>query len=271
MKSCIHGNGSIIYAAGQSPVIYRIVNSEHNLRGHLVIRSSKKFYEKSVSLPPIIHKTILCKPIYKVIGGIVINSTIKQLLKNEDYKSIFECLDIKSELNTDIIEEFSIRKKNELYNINNLYEINQHIEYDTIEEKNSISQQLKLKIDSINEQIHTIKERIENYISEVCPICYDDINNPLLTECCSHIFCSNCIITSLARNSSCPLCRKTIIPTSLKNIIDKNVVVDRKKDEFKTKLDVFFEIIENNKDGKFLIINNRIDISPTNMYKECLK
>jgi SNF2 family DNA or RNA helicase len=53
-----------------------------------------------------------------------------------------------------------------------------------------------------------------------CPVCLDKISNPVITPC-SHIFCSPCLLQSLAYfdNNKCPVCRepctkKDVVPLS---------------------------------------------------------
>ena len=106
------------------------------------------------------------------------------------------------------------------------YEFKQSLEYSSQQIKDNALKNLKDKIDHLQEQIKTIKERVENYKEDVCPICYDEPNDPLITKCCTRIFCAMCILQSLSRNVSCPLCRADIQPSSLKKITTENIIVE---------------------------------------------
>jgi len=44
---------------------------------------------------------------------------------------------------------------------------------------------------------------------EPCPICYEDIAEPVMTKC-GHIFCKNCIVSSLRNANKCPLCQNEV-------------------------------------------------------------
>ena len=48
-----------------------------------------------------------------------------------------------------------------------------------------------------------------------CAICQDDIRNPLKLVC-GHIFCEDCVEEWLARESSCPMCRREVRRARLK-------------------------------------------------------
>uniref|UniRef100_A0A6C0D5A5 RING-type domain-containing protein n=1 Tax=viral metagenome TaxID=1070528 RepID=A0A6C0D5A5_9ZZZZ len=239
----------------------QILNDTHNMRGHLVIRCSKTFIDKSIQLPQLFTLNVLCKPsiahqiVYDVIG-----SNVKQLLNAGDIKSALEILGVKTENNQSLIEAVNEAKLKELERLEKTYNFKQSLEYVSQQAKESSLKNLKEKIDHIKDQICTFKQRVENYKEDVCPICYDEPNDPLLTNCCSRIFCALCILQSLARNTSCPLCRTTINPCSLKKITTENVVVTNKKSEENTnepkkKIDAFFDIIEKNPKGKFLVFS----------------
>jgi E3 ubiquitin-protein ligase RNFT1 len=48
-----------------------------------------------------------------------------------------------------------------------------------------------------------------------CAICQDDVRNPLRLIC-GHIFCEDCVEEWLARESSCPMCRREVRRATLK-------------------------------------------------------
>ena len=48
-----------------------------------------------------------------------------------------------------------------------------------------------------------------------CDICYSDIKNIMITPCCYHSFCPPCILGSIDRIKSCPICRSIINPKQI--------------------------------------------------------
>ena len=56
-----------------------------------------------------------------------------------------------------------------------------------------------------------------------CPICFDIVKDPQLTQCCGHHFCLSCIQPILKDNKPCPLCKeprvKAVLNKSLKRVI----------------------------------------------------
>ena len=237
-----------------------ILNGHHNLRGHCVIRCSKEFIDKSIVLPSLITKVILCKQSlsHELIYD-VINNNIRQLLNAGDIISCLEQLGVKTENNNSLIDAVNESKQKELDRLIKTYEFKQSLEYSSPQIKEQALKNLEEKIRHLKEQITNFRERIENYKNDICPICYDEPSDPLITSCCSRIFCALCVLQSLSRNLSCPLCRANIRPSSLKKITSENIVIQNKKEdgvnEPKKKVETLFNIIENVKDGKYLIFS----------------
>ena len=254
--------------------LYDIINVNHSLRGNLVIRCSKDFIDKSIQLPQLFSSTILCKPsiAHRLVYD-VINSNVKQLLNAGDTKSALEILGVKTENNQSLIEAVNESKLKELERLEKTYDFKQSLEYASPQAKEASLKTLKEKIDHIKEQVATFKKRVENYKEDICPICYDEPNDPLVTNCCSRIFCAMCILQSLSRNTSCPLCRTLVNPSSLKKITTENIVVSNsgiveEKNQPKKKIETFFDILEKNPKGKFLVFS-RYDNSFIEIIEGC--
>lgn len=77
--------------------------------------------------------------------------------------------------------------------------------------------------------ISELKERYNEMVTGDCPICFSEIENPVMLPCCQYIFCGKCIFDWLKLKKTCCMCRQT---TNVKNIvyIDKN-----KKDNNETR------------------------------------
>lgn len=251
-----------------------IINGSHPLRGHLVIRCKKSFIDQSIQLPQLISQIILCKPsighqiVYDVITG-----NVKQLLNAGDIKSALDTLGVKTENNNSIVQAVTEQKVKELERLEKTYQFKQDLEYSSESVKEASLKNLQDKINQVKEQIKLLKERVENYKEEICPICYDEPNDALITNCCSRVFCAMCILQSLSRNPTCPLCRADVLPSSLRKIGIKNeneIVVNEEvnTNEQKKKTEALFEIIEKNPKGKFLIFS-RFDNSFLEVLEGC--
>jgi SNF2 family DNA or RNA helicase len=226
-------------------------------------------------LPTLHSHTIICKPsISHRIVYDIISSDVRQLLNAGDIKSALEQLGVKTENNQTLIEAVNENKIKELQRLEKTYEFKQALEYSSPQIKEQSLKHLQEKIDHIKEQMKNMKERIENYNSDVCPICYDEPNDALLTPCCTQIFCAMCVLKSISRNPTCPMCRANVNPSTLKKLSNENVVVPNKVDTIeelnqpKKKIDTLFDIIEKNPKGKFLVFS-RYDNSFVEVINGC--
>lgn len=242
-----------------SRYLNEVLNGNHPLRGHTVIRCSKTFISQSISLPSLFTHTIMCKPsLSHTIVYDIISPSVRQLLNAGDIKSALEELGVKTENNQSLIDAVSENKLKELERLEKTFEFKQSLEYSSPQIKEQSLKHLQDKINHIKEQMKSMKERIENYKSDVCPICYDEPNDAVLTSCCTRIFCAICILQSIARNPTCPMCRSNMNPSSLKKLTTENIVVENSVEEAnqpRKKIDTLFDILEKNPKGKFLVFS----------------
>lgn len=62
-------------------------------------------------------------------------------------------------------------------------------------------------------KIELITERVHN--SNVCSICYEDIENKTITQCCQNSFCFKCIHIWLSKRAVCPLCKNKLLSSEM--------------------------------------------------------
>ena len=110
------------------------------------------------------------------------------------------------------------------------------------------------------EAIKTIQERIEGFKEEVCPICYDAPSEPMVTPCCSRIFCGQCILSCRARSAACPMCRTEYKISQLKKIVvekEETEIVEEAEPEGpkEKKADALLRLFKENPAGKFLVFS----------------
>jgi len=126
--------------------------------------------------------------------------------------------------------------------------------YETINnEERKKEQETKLKeaIDKLN----NIKTKIERDISEDCSVCMDELLEITLLYCCNSVICGKCVSTILKGNNKCPFCRTKIDPSKLLVKTNKTTSSSSKKQENYTKLEYIYNIINNKKNGKFIIFS----------------
>ncbi len=234
-----------------------ILDTPHPLRGHLVLKCSREFLSNSISLPPLYRMNILCTPsLTQHIVSEVITPEVRSLLHAGDIQSALQHLGVREEQPLTLIQAVTENRNKELDRLKKTYEFKSNLEYHTPQAKEAALENLKSKISHLEEQLKTIRERIENYQQEICPICFDEPQSAVVTHCCNRIFCAACILNSLLRNPSCPLCREATHPSQLRHI---TTVLNRpqiqESEKPLKKRDALLKILRENPTGKFLIFS----------------
>ena len=245
----------------RSPSLFLdLLSQTHHLRSHLVIKSTDDFIKKSISLPELIRKTILCKsPLTNRILDRVISPNIQQMLHAGDIHSALKELNVKGKDVKSLIDGVTANLTKELSNLQKTYEFKASLEYESVRAKEQALKTLAEKMDHVKVSIKSIEERIQNFKTEVCPICYDEPVDHLITPCCSRIFCASCLILSLARNSLCALCRAPIHPSKCTKIVVAENEIIETADETELvlpkKQEALLQLMKENPDGRFLVFS----------------
>lgn len=201
-----------------------ILSASFPLRSHLVVTCSQPFIQSSIALPPVYRRTILCKaPMTQVILANAVNTQIQQMLHAGDVEAALTNLGVKGKDNKTLVEAVTASLQKELARLEKTYEFKASLEYSSAAAKETALKSLTEKITRTKESIRSIEQRIETLEQEACPICYEDAPaNPLVTPCCSRIFCAKCLLLSMTRNPECPLCRGKIHPSQCTKFIPRS-------------------------------------------------
>lgn len=246
------------------PFFKSYVSNNNRNRGHLVVRCQDSFIQESISLPPLYSHTIMCRPsvAHRVVAD-AISSEVRQLLHAGDYAGALEHLGVKSEDSMTLVQAVTENRIKELDRLQKTYDFKNSIEYSSPQAKEHALNHLRQKIDGLKEQIKNLRDRIENYKEEICPICFDEPQSAVLTNCCHRIFCAACILTSLTRANTCPLCRAVIHPNQLCSLSkEKKEKKSKVKEDSQTPLKkteqllkLIRETLAENKEARFLIFS----------------
>jgi len=234
-----------------------IIGSIHPLQGHTILRCDDDFIRESISLPQLIRHNILCHAptSYNIVNGLI-SQEVRNLLHAGDTTAAMEALGVKGEDSMTLVQAVTRNRMKELDRLKKTYDFKSTMEYSSAAAKEAALKNLTDKITEIEGQITDIQKRIENYKTEVCPICYDEPSNALLTPCCTQIFCAAGIFASLQRNMTCPMCRAGMPPASLKKImLDTPPVPLETEPQPEKKIDALLRILKDNPTGRFLIFS----------------
>jgi hypothetical protein len=236
-----------------------IISSQHANRSNVVISCSKELIEKSISLPPLHKHVIWCRSslTHQIVRDAV-SPEIQQMLHAGDTAGALESLGVKGQDSKTLVEAVTLNLKKEVIRLEKIYAFKEGMEYSTPQAKEIALKSLTEKIAKTNDSIKGIEERVANYATEVCPICYDEPTDHLITPCCARSFCTGCLLISISRNPECPLCRTLIHPSRCTKLILKdsvNNIEPKEKDELPKKNEALLKILKENPDGRFLVFS----------------
>ena len=227
------------------------IKSQHPLRSSLVIINSDEFLDMSVTLPPLISQVIRCEtPVSQRIVQNAISTEVESMLNAGDIQGALQSLGISSHTNLTIVDAVCEAKIKEKERLERLLVFKQQENYATPQAKEAAIAALEEKIQRVKSQIGDIKARVES--NDSCSICFDTQDNPVITPCCSKMFCASCILPWMARALACPLCRASFHPSELRAIGAQSIP---RGDRLPKKTDALIKILEDNPEGKFLIFS----------------
>ena len=176
----------------------------------LIVKNKESFIAQSFHLPEIVHHYIRSRtpPSINILHGIADNHIIASLNAG-DIEGAIEFIAPGNKGSEDNIVSHIIDKYERILR-NDRAKMQYIINY---EYQNEADRQIEMgrvqeRITLTENKINNIKRRIKE--SNTCSICFDDVMNKTIVNCCSNAYCFKCINLWFARNRSCPLC-KTIL------------------------------------------------------------
>lgn len=233
--------------------------TDHPQRHHLVIRCRDDFRKVSIKLPPIIIEIIRCKPsIAQQIINDFLKPNVQMLLHAGDITGALSALGIEKQCENDIVSAITDNQQKELLRLKSTYEFKQTVEYATQQAKETALQHLQNKINSLEEQIKSFKERLAE---AVCPICFDETESKketIIVPCCKQVYCGECILKTLSTQGLCATCRSPVAAGDLRRLGQPGQTVKERTAgvQLLSKQETLLKILEDNPTGKFLVFSH---------------
>jgi hypothetical protein len=233
-----------------------IINGASSLvLDNILVKNNDDFVDMSSNLPEINYITIRCHTPeqYKIINKYV-NRSIIDMLNAGNMEEAITKLNCNIRTTDNILDVLTNKLKKDLHNKKLELEYETNIIPSNMTEHNEKLKSIEMSIDKLIMKINDLTERIKQYKESSCPICYEDIETPIITYCCNNSFCIMC----LTKCTQCPFCRKeikynecTIINESATKNFEKQI-----KKKLCNKNDILISIIKNKPNGKFIIFSN---------------
>lgn len=213
--------------------------SEHPLKCINVMLCSKAFLKESQKMPPIQESIVLCEQpaTHRAVLSLV-SADIGHMIHAGNIEGALEQLGVNVQTATGLVEAVTKEREKELDRLMKTLVFKEQMEYATPQAKETAISSLKTKIASVQEQLKTFKERLSASNMEECPVCYDDPkqNQATLTPCCHRIFCGACILTSLTKQATCPMCRSALTASKLTQLVEEKPKKKAKAEKEEAKL-----------------------------------
>jgi hypothetical protein len=220
---------------------------------NISVKNNDDFVDTSSNLPDINYMTIRCHTPeqYKIINKYV-NRGIIDMLNAGNIEEAITKLNCNIRTTDNILDVLTNKLKKDLHNKKLELEYENNIIPSNAVEHNEKIKNIQTSIDKLIIKINDLTERIKTFKESSCPICYDNIENPIITYCCNNSFCIIC----LTKCKQCPFCR-TDIKYNLCTIIndDSDKKIEKKK-KLCNKNDILISIIKKKPKGKFIIFSN---------------
>lgn len=174
----------------------------------LVLKNAESYIEMSLNLPEIVLHTIKCRTPYaiNILHGIVDKNVI-EYLNAGDMQAAISYINPRNKGTQENLIDILIEKLNrQCKNFELQLAMCDELVYEDERDQQSEKHNLTTRIADIKTKIRHISDRIHE--SNVCPICYEDIDNQTITQCCQNSFCFKCIHMWLGTGKDwCPLCK----------------------------------------------------------------
>ena len=217
----------------------------------LIVKNNDNFVKKSYQIPPEIHEYHECYQAVRNMLQSLINQNVIDMVSAGNIEGAVKSLGGKRTDNIiDLVKQNKLEQLEEIkFKISKYTRRNCPLNIEKWEkEKNSVET-----------QIEELENRFKNALNGNCTICLNQLDKPVMLSCCQNIFCGECILSWLDKKNSCPLCRTNAQRDSIifiKNNTNSEKIDDCEKNTKMSKQDKVIDIIQNKKDGKFIIFSS---------------
>jgi len=219
---------------------------------NIIIKNNDDYVDESMKLPSINQIIIKCltPKELKIIRGYVDSDIINMINAGNIHEAVLK-LNCNIDTSEHILEVITKKIKKDIHNKKIELEYEQRRIPDDRRLHEEKIKKIKDKINSLEIQFNSIEEKIKTFKEESCPICYDDLIQPMLISCCNNLFCMKCITMC----SKCPFCRMNLD-------ISKGIVISDEKYDIKkinnlcSKVDNLITLLKKKPKGKFLLFSN---------------
>lgn len=187
--------------------MFASIHQTKNLCKMVLVKNDDDFVMRSISLPAVVSHHVESKTPYAIsILSNIVDKEVIRCLNANDVKRAIQYIHPSHRGTEDNIISLCVDKltkslRNIVLRIEFVTKMEYDVEADRQEELAKLTQQKETAEFKINSITHRVKER------DQCPICFEEINEKTVLNCCSNAFCFKCLSVWLASSRNCPLCK----------------------------------------------------------------
>jgi SNF2 family DNA or RNA helicase len=122
----------------------------------------------------------------------------------------------------------------------------------------NLFQALGVKFNKLDDYIVNQPQQKHNLIrrkveESECVICLEHTEYPTVVNCCYNIYCAKCLLRNMIVNHKCPMCREVL---AIENLCCLQQLTEEERILSKNKTEVCLDILNKNKNGKFIIYSS---------------
>ena len=191
---------------------------------NIIIKNNNDFVDISMNLPNINQIIIKClTPKELNIVKEYLNDEIVNMINAGNIQEAIVKLNCNVETSDNILEVITKKIKKELHNKKAELSFEQNKIPDDIKIHDEKIKKIEQQIKNLESKCQGLEDRIKLFKKDNCPICLDEFESPIFTNCCNNLFCIKCLTLC----SKCPLCR-LLINISECIVINDNKIKDSK-------------------------------------------
>ena len=214
----------------------------------IFLKNSDTYIEQSfnLELPEIIR--VICKnPMVLNILDKIVNTETINMINAGDIQGAMKNMNCYKVEHKNLIETVTKDLNIDLKNKKIEFEMKSKMTFSSKYAKEQSLSNISKAIAHIESKINTLVTRIKDH--NMCSICFDNIDNKTILNCCHSAYCFECVSMWLSNSKICPHCRHNITPNNMILVSDEFDTSGSKPIEtkLKYKIDNLKEIIKKRK------------------------
>lgn len=218
---------------------------------YISVKNTEEELKQSYQQAQMIEKKYVCYNIQFNMYGSLVTNEVQRMIAADDIAGAIIALG--GTRDNCSLMDIIIKKE-----MDKLSHIKAQISYYTTLNNIDKIEEYNKKLLAGEKELENLKEKIQRDTEEdnTCPLCIEEFEEQILTYCCKSILCSKCVKKIYQTTQKCPYCRTTL---NMKNMVISSKKESPKKEEKKelrmSKTEVVKNIINSNKDGKFILFS----------------